>query len=104
MSIARSILFVLSVASTPLSALASLDVDAAQHAGHAAWARDRFSALTPYLAPTRYLNYLVADAVHPAAVAYGPSLGRLRKLKTKGDPDNFFRQNVNILPQSGEAA
>ena len=32
-------------------------------------------------------------------MAYGPSLGRLRKLKTKGDPDNFFRQNVNILPQ-----
>jgi hypothetical protein len=36
MSIARSILFVLAVASTPLSLLALADVDAAQHAGHAA--------------------------------------------------------------------
>ena len=64
-----------------------------------AWARDTFSALTPYLAPTRYMNYLEDDAVDPAAVAYGPNLRRLRELKTKWDPDNFFRQNVNILPK-----
>jgi Berberine and berberine like len=68
-----------------------------------AWARDTFSALTPYLAPTRYLNYLEDDAVDPAAVAYGPNLRRLRELKTKWDPDNFFRRNVNILPRSGDA-
>jgi FAD/FMN-containing dehydrogenase len=69
-----------------------------------AWARDTFSALTPYLAPTRYMNYLEADAVSPAAVAYGPNLDRLRSLKTRFDPDNFFRQNVNIRPQSGSPA
>jgi hypothetical protein len=63
-----------------------------------AWARDTFSALTPYLAPTRYLNYLEEDALEPAAVAYGPNLGRLRQLKSKWDPDNVFRRNVNILP------
>ena len=49
-----------------------------------AWARDTFSALTPYLAPARYLNYLEADAVDPAAVAYGPNVGRLRELKASG--------------------
>jgi hypothetical protein len=63
-----------------------------------AWARDTFSALRPYLAPIRYLNYLEDDAVNPAAVAYGPNLQRLRDLKAQWDPDNFFRQNVNILP------
>ena len=63
-----------------------------------AWARDTFAALTPYLAPVRYVNYLEKDAVDPAAAAYGPNLRRLRELKTKWDPDNFFRQNVNILP------
>ena len=68
-----------------------------------AWARDTFAALTPYLAPTRYLNYLENDAVDPAAIAYGPNLTRLRELKTTWDPDNFFRQNVNILPRSVEA-
>ena len=62
------------------------------------WARDTFSALTPYMAPTRYVNYLEDDAPDPAAVAYGPNLGRLRELKAKWDPDNVFRRNVNILP------
>jgi len=68
-----------------------------------AWARDTFAALTPYLASTRYLNYLENDAVDPAAIAYGPNLPRLRELKTTWDPGNFFRQNVNILPRSGKA-
>ena len=68
-----------------------------------AWARDTFSALTAHLAPTRYVNYLEADAVDPATVAYGPNLARLRELKTSWDPDNFFRHNVNILPQAPKA-
>ena len=63
-----------------------------------------FHTLTPYLAPTRYMNYLEANAVDPAAVAYGPNLRRLQELKGKWDPDNFFRQNVNILPRSDGAA
>ena len=58
----------------------------------------RYSALTPFLAPMRYMNYLEADAVDPAAVAYGSNLAKLRELKKKYDPDNFFRQNVNITP------
>jgi FAD/FMN-containing dehydrogenase len=62
------------------------------------WARQTYAALTPYLAPTRYVNYLEDDASDPAATAYGPNLPRLRELKTKYDPDNFFRHNVNILP------
>jgi FAD/FMN-containing dehydrogenase len=63
-----------------------------------AWARNTFAALTPFLAPTRYLNYLEDDAVDPAEVAYGPNLARLRQIKTKYDPENIFRQNVNVLP------
>jgi hypothetical protein len=63
------------------------------------WARETFASLTPYLAATRYMNYLEDDAVDPAAVAYGPNLPRLRAIKTKYDSENFFRQNVNILPQ-----
>ena len=63
-----------------------------------AWARNTFTALTPFLAPTRYLNYLEEDALDPAGVAYGPNLPRLREIKTKYDPENFFRQNVNVLP------
>ena len=30
---------------------------------------------------------------------HGPNLHRLRELKTKWDPDNFFHNNVNALPR-----
>src|SRR5262249_52380177 len=63
-----------------------------------AWAKETFSSLAPFLAPTRYVNYLEADATDAAAVAYGPNLSRLRALKAKWDPENFFHRNVNILP------
>jgi FAD/FMN-containing dehydrogenase len=63
------------------------------------WARETFASLAPYLAPTRYVNYLEADAADPVAVAYGRNLPRLRTIKAKYDPDNFFRHNVNILPK-----
>jgi FAD/FMN-containing dehydrogenase len=63
-----------------------------------AWARETFASLTPYLAPNRYLNYLEDDAPDPAGVAYGPNLPKLRAIKSQYDPQNFFRQNVNILP------
>jgi FAD/FMN-containing dehydrogenase len=63
-----------------------------------AWARHTHAALKPYLAPMRYVNYLEDDAADPAVVAYGANLPRLRDLKKKYDPDNFFRQNVNIQP------
>ena len=62
------------------------------------WARQAFASLTPYLAPTRYVNYLEDDAVDPAAVAYGPNLPRLREIKKKYDPSNLFHMNQNIKP------
>lgn len=63
-----------------------------------AWARQTYSALTPFLAPMRYMNYLEVDAKDDTAVAYGQNLTKLRELKKKYDPDNFFHHNVNITP------
>ena len=65
-----------------------------------AWCRELYTALTPYLATFRYLNYLGDDETgDPAAIAYGPNYDRLRDLKTKYDPENFFHTNVNIRPR-----
>ena len=64
-----------------------------------AWCRETFSALQPFLGPARYVNYLDHDeAGDPVAAAYGPNYGRLRELKAKYDPENFFHANVNIRP------
>jgi len=71
----------------------------AGHFGELVGRLEGVSSLTPYLAPTRYMNYLESDAPEAAAVAYGPNLHRLRDLKRKWDPDNVFHNNVNILPR-----
>ena len=64
------------------------------------WCRDFYAALAPYLGTFRYLNYLDHDdGDDPAANAYGPNYGRLRDLKAKYDPENFFHTNVNIRPR-----
>ena len=66
-----------------------------------AWCRGTFDALKPFLAETRYVNYLDHDeAGDPAAAAYGVNYTRLRELKAKYDPENFFHANVNIRPKS----
>jgi FAD/FMN-containing dehydrogenase len=63
-----------------------------------AWCRATHAALAPFHAPMRYVNYLEDDASDGAAEVYGANYTRLRTLKTKYDPDNFFHTNVNIKP------
>jgi hypothetical protein len=48
------------------------------------------------------VNYLDAsdEAGDAVAAAYGPNYRRLRQLKAKYDPNNFFRVNQNIRPLS----
>jgi FAD/FMN-containing dehydrogenase len=46
------------------------------------------------------MNYLGSDEEEdPAAVVYGTNYSRLRDLKSKYDPENFFHTNVNIRPR-----
>ena len=47
-----------------------------------AWARETFASLTPFLAPTRYVNYLEDDARDAAAVAV-----RIESSAAQGDQD-----------------
>ena len=47
--------------------------------------------MRPFMAATRYVNYLNDDeGDDPAAAAYGPNYPRLRAIKTKSDPMNVF--------------
>jgi len=67
-----------------------------------AWARSAYAALTPFVASTRYLNYLDTDEGDAAglAAAYGPNVQRLQSIKARYDPENVFHLNVNIPPSS----
>ena len=45
-----------------------------------------------------YVNHLGGDDDPRIANAYGPNFERLKVIKKKYDPDNFFRMNNNIKP------
>jgi FAD/FMN-containing dehydrogenase len=63
------------------------------------WARETYAAMQPFVGLGRYVNYLDDDEPgDPAAAAYGPNYRRLREIKTKYDPENFFHMNQNIRP------
>jgi len=64
-----------------------------------AWARETYAQMEPFAADGRYVNYLGDDEPGDSvAAAYGPNYRRLRELKRKYDPNNFFRMNQNIRP------
>jgi FAD/FMN-containing dehydrogenase len=66
-----------------------------------AWARETDAALRPFVGLGRYVNYLDDDEPgDQVAVAYGPNYRRLREIKAKYDPENFFHMNQNIRPLS----
>jgi hypothetical protein len=73
----------------------------ADNAKNIAWVRESFSQISPYSTGTTYTNFTgqadeSADAL--TSKAYGANMARLRALKAKYDPDNFFRINANIRP------
>jgi FAD/FMN-containing dehydrogenase len=66
-----------------------------------AWARETYAAMRPFVGLGRYVNYLDDDEPGDAvAAAYGPNYRRLREIKAKYDPENFFHMNQNIRPSS----
>ena len=62
------------------------------------WVRSFWSALEPWHEGV-YVNFLGDEGADRVRQAYGPQkYDRLRALKQKYDPDNFFRINQNIPP------
>jgi hypothetical protein len=57
------------------------------------------SVLKPWATGRVYLNYIGDEGQARIESSFGPTkLARLRALKTKWDPENFFRHNQNIPP------
>ncbi len=62
------------------------------------WARTFWQALAPYHSSV-YVNFLMDEGAERIRQAYGDAkFERLQALKTRYDPDNFFRLNQNIPP------
>ena len=62
------------------------------------WARDFWSALEPHHTSV-YVNFLMDEGEERIRQAYGAEkYDRLKALKRRYDPDNFFRLNQNIPP------
>jgi hypothetical protein len=62
------------------------------------WARDYWSALEPHHTSV-YVNFLMEEGEDRVREAYGAEkYDRLKALKRKYDPTNFFRLNQNIKP------
>jgi FAD/FMN-containing dehydrogenase len=62
------------------------------------WARKFYAALEPHQTSV-YVNFLMEEGEERIREAYGPEkYDRLKALKRKYDPDNFFRINQNISP------
>jgi FAD/FMN-containing dehydrogenase len=73
-------------------------VDPAQAAAHRAWADNFLAAMAPVLGEGVYVNFLDAESPERVRAAYGANWDRLRAVKRRYDPTNFFRQNQNIPP------
>ena len=62
------------------------------------WSRSFWTALLPYQSSV-YVNFLMDEGEERIRQAYGPErYDRLKALKRKYDPDNFFHINQNIPP------
>ena len=61
------------------------------------WTRNFWKEIEP-LTNGVYVNHLGSDDDPRVANAYGSNFERLKAIKKKYDPDNFFRMNNNIRP------
>ena len=65
------------------------------------WVRNTGAAMQPFGDGSVYVNYLGDEGDQRVRSAYGDNFTRLKALKNKYDPDNFFRMNQNISPERG---
>jgi FAD/FMN-containing dehydrogenase len=72
--------------------------DPAAAAAAMTWTERTWKSLQPYSGGRMYANYMSMEGEEAVQAAYGSNYARLRSIKTKYDPDNFFRRNQNVRP------
>ncbi|EON90883.1 FAD/FMN-dependent dehydrogenase [Marinobacter lipolyticus SM19] len=78
--------------------IAGIDPEPENAATVTQWARDYWEAVHPYNASGAYINFMMEEGDERVQATYGHNYPRLAQIKTKYDPENFFRVNQNIRP------
>ncbi len=63
-----------------------------------AWLDETWRQLQPYSGGRIYTNYASTEGESASKAAYGRNYSRLVSIKKRYDPDNVFRNNLNIQP------
>jgi hypothetical protein len=67
--------------------------------GNISWIRRLFNKLRPAMKPGVYVNFMSADEQDRVPEAYHERWDRMVSVKTRYDPNNFFRLNQNVQPR-----
>jgi FAD/FMN-containing dehydrogenase len=78
--------------------IAGVDPDPANRDKITQWARDYWQALHPYSGGAAYVNFMMEEGQERIQATYRGNYERLRQIKARYDPDNFFHVNQNIEP------
>lgn len=73
-------------------------VDASADAGNISWTRGFFKKLQPAMKPGVHINFMSGDEQDRVPEAYHQRWEQMVAVKTKYDPENFFRLNQNVKP------
>jgi hypothetical protein len=78
--------------------IVGVDPDPANATKITDWCKDYWEALHPYSSGGTYLNFIMNEGQERIKASYKHNYDRLTKIKSKYDPNNFFRVNQNIMP------
>jgi len=73
--------------------------EASADAGNVSWIRGLFHKLRPAMKPGAYVNFMSGDEQDRVPEVYQERWDRMVTVKSRYDPDNFFRLNQNVPPR-----
>ena len=78
--------------------IVGVDPDPANKEKLSTWAKEYWEAIHPFSAGGAYINFMMEEGQERVKASYRDNYGKLVKIKSKYDPNNFFRVNQNIQP------
>ena len=78
--------------------IVGVDPDPANKEKLATWAKEYYEALHPFSSGGAYINFMMEEGQDRVKASYRGNYEKLTKIKSKYDPQNFFRVNQNIEP------